>query len=306
MIGAWLALALVLGGESVGETPVLEVDGEVGRVAFDRSGRLLAVAGDGQVRLLRISDGRVLEDHDVRERIIGLALDGSRVRWFTDVFGPDAGPRAPGGGEFEATLAIGLANQRWLAAMSWRPGRGLDASAEPPDGGAKERLAIVAPHRAPDLVWQGVTRPAAIAAGKKVYAIGDLGVRVFEKGGMRHLGADSSVITTLAFDSRETHLAVGDVTGQIVVWNLARSARIAEVTAHAGAVRAVVVDAPRMLSAGEDGHLRVRDLSTPEHVLRDIAFDAPVTALAWNPSRSLVAVGLGGPRPRVVVLRIGG
>lgn len=151
--------------------------------------------------------------------------------------------------------------------------------------------------------WPGVT--ALQVAGERVLGFGAGRAAVWQIGRMHApvLLRTGAAITAAAIDARGEQVVVGDAAGLVTRWALGRRARSETLTAHAGAVQAVVWVGEAVASVGEDDALRLSELA--RRVRRD---GPPLVLVAETPVPvDRLAVGgagrwlMGGGRDGAVV-----
>jgi hypothetical protein len=133
------------------------------------------------------------------------------------------------------------------------------------------------------LAWPGVTRVQLAGSRLLVSGAGRAAVwSIDAAGSVRGAAlvlATGAAITSAALDENGTQAVTGDAAGGVTRWRLARRARPEPLTAHVGAVHAVVWVGGAVASVGADEALRVAELD--RRVRRDgpplvLVADTPV------------------------------
>lgn len=114
------------------------------------------------------------------------------------------------------------------------------------------------------LAWPGATRVQVAGSRLLIVGAGRAAVWSIDASGAVHgaaqLLATGAAITAAALDEAGTQAVTGDAAGGVTRWRLGRRARPEPLTAHGGAVHAVVWVGGAVASVGADWALRVAEL----------------------------------------------
>lgn len=115
----------------------------------------------------------------------------------------------------------------------------------------------------------------------------------FSPDGLRFVSSGQGALTTVNLDR----------TWAAIIWNIENVSQTAILSGHQGLIRDMVwsPDATRIVTAGDDGTVRVWDANTGAS-LSVIDVGTPVTSLAISPNGQFIAVGMAESDGRVLLL----
>jgi WD40 repeat protein len=197
-------------------------------------------------------------------------------------------------------LAVAGAAGEWIAVAAARTVRLLAAA----DGHGRW------PN--PNTHPQTVTRVAADPLGTRIATgCADRGTRLLDAatGAATVVAEGDGRVQDLAFTPDGQLLATANQDGTVILVDVAKASERSRVTRPFGCSRiAFALDGTLLAAAWDDNTVSVYDLTTgesPPPKLRELAFAAPVSGLAFNPAEHTVAIAVAGASVTVYDARDG-
>lgn len=261
--GSVLATALArLGSQQLGQHA-----GAVRGLAAARDTKVVALDGEGQVMLWdRQAPGRAVDgvrgaqavarSGDGRWLVVG---DGEgRLRWWELAEGEVIEAQTEAAGSLRATRVLAFDREGRTIRVD-EDGQ-VELWGRASIGGAEARWT----RSAALLAWPGVTQVQLAGSRLLVSGAGRAAVWAIDAAGTvrgaAQVLATGAAVTAAALDEAGTQAVTGDAAGGVTRWRLGRRARPEPLTAHAGAVHAVVWVGSAVASVGADEALRVAEL----------------------------------------------
>lgn len=231
------------------DTKVVALDDEGQVMVWDREvpGRALGGVSDAQA-LARSGDGRWLVVGDAEGRLRWWELAGEEM-----IAAQSEAPRSVG-----AIRVLGFDGEGRTIRVDEDGQVELWARTSIAGGEARWTMSAAL------LAWPGVTQvqlagSRLLVSGAGRAAVWPIGAAGMVRGAAIVL-ATGAAITSAALDEAGTQAVTGDAAGGVIRWRLGRRARPEPLTAHAGAVHAVVWVGGAVASVGADEALRVAEL----------------------------------------------
>jgi WD40 repeat protein len=232
------------------------VPGTVASLAFADHGQAVVVGGSDGVRLFSIVGERTWKANTIGV-VNGLAVAGTAGEW------------------------IAVAAARTVRLLAATDGRGRWPS--------------------PNTHPQTVTRVAADPLGTRIATgCADRGTRLLdaETGAATLVAEGDGRVQDLAFTPDGQLLATANQDGTVGLVDVVKASERSRVTRPFGCSRiAFALDGTLLAAAWDDNRVSVHDLTTgesPPPKLRELAFAAPVSGLAFNPAEHTIAIAVAG------------